>query len=456
MRRNIDTDAWRFLLAEPDWELVGLWAEPGRVHLLRRIGADLDHVSLDCTASYPSVSAVRPSAVRLERAIHDLWGLVPEGLGDRRGWLRHDKEYDFLPVEGDGIHQVPVGPIHAGVIEPGHFRFHVQGETVVRLEQRLGYVHKGIERHMEGKTPAEAARLAARISGDSTVAHSLAFARAVEAALGQEVPPRAVFLRALMAELERVANHFGDVGAICNDAAFAFIHAQCQMLREETLRTADALFGHRLMMDRVVPGGVAQDLGDAGKLRRFIAAARPRFAEVVAVYDDKPSLDDRTNTTGITRKALVDRFAAGGYVGRAAGRAHDARKNPGYPPYEALSFEVPVFEAGDVNARVWVRIREIEESLKLLEQILDRLPAGPIAAALPERAGEGLALAEGFRGEILCWVRLDEAGRIARCHPRDPSWFQWPLLEAAIEDNIIADFPLCNKSFNCSYAGHDL
>jgi Ni,Fe-hydrogenase III large subunit len=456
MRRALDADAWRFLLAEPQWDLVGLWAEPGRVHLLRRTGDALDHVSLDCERRYPAVSPVRPAAVRFERAIRELWGLAPDGLEDDRPWLRHEAGYAFLPVEGEGIHQVPVGPVHAGVIEPGHFRFHVQGETVVRLEQRLGYVHKGIERHMEGQTPAAATRLAARVSGDSTVAHSLAFACAVETALGVEAPPRAQWLRALMAELERVANHLGDIGAICNDAAFAFIHAQCQALREEALRTAESLWGHRLMMDRVVPGGVAQDVGDHAALRRFIAATRPRFAEIVADYDGKPSLADRTATTGITPPALVARFAPGGYVGRAAGSRHDARKSPGYPPYDALAFRVPSLRAGDVDARVWIRIRETEASLELIEQILEGLPSGPLATELPARAGEGFALVEGFRGEILTWVRLDEGGRIARCHPRDPSWLQWPLLEAAIEGNIIADFPICNKSFNCSYAGHDL
>jgi Ni,Fe-hydrogenase III large subunit len=173
-------------------------------------------------------------------------------------------------------------------------------------------------------------------------------------------------------------------------------------------------------------------------------------------YEEKPSLLDRTVGTGITRAALVHRFGAGGHVGRAAGRGQDARRNPSYPPYDDLDFEVPVMAEGDVNARVWVRAKEVEASLGLLRRLVDGLPAGPISVDLPARAGEGMALVEAFRGEILTWVRLDAEGRIARCHPRDPSWFQWPLLEAAIEGNIVADFPLCNKSFNCSYSGHDL
>ncbi|HKF72718.1 MAG TPA: nickel-dependent hydrogenase large subunit, partial [Stellaceae bacterium] len=347
---------------------------------------------------------------------------------------------------------------HAGIIEPGHFRFHCSGETVVRLEERLGYVHKGTEALMAGKTPAEAARLAARRSGDATVAHSFAFARAVEAALDIEVPPRAVWLRALMAELERIANHIGDVGAICNDASFILMQAQCTTLRERVLGAAGQYFGHRLMMDRVVPGGVAVDLDEAGaaRLHELVAAIAHRWPELYRLYDERPSLLDRTVTTGAVQPALVRRFGAGGHVGRASGRGVDARRLPGYPPYDALDFEVPVLTDGDVHSRVLVRFREVTASLGLISQILDRLPAGSIAEAVPARAGEGMAMTESFRGDVLAWVRLDEGGRVARAHARDPSWFQWPLLEAAIEGNIVADFPLCNKSFNCSYSGHDL
>jgi Ni,Fe-hydrogenase III large subunit len=348
--------------------------------------------------------------------------------------------------------------VHAGIIEPGHFRFTASGETVVRLEARLGYVHKGIEGLMAGADPGRAARLAGRTSGDSTVAYALAFARAAEAALDVEAPPRAVGLRALMAELERIANHLGDIGAICNDAAFALMHAHCGVLRERVLRAAEACFGHRLMMDRIVPGGVAADLTTAGvaALRECLARVRGRFPELVELYDNTASLQDRTVGTGRVAAELVRRFSAGGHVGRASGRAFDARKAAGYPPYDELVFEIPVLSEGDVNARVWVRIREVEQSLSLIEQILERLPDGELRIEVPARAGEGMALIEAFRGDVLVWLRLGADGRVARCHLRDPSWFQWPLLEAAIEGNIVADFPLCNKSFNCSYSGHDL
>src|SRR5262249_31254654 len=344
--------------------------------------------------------------------------------------------------------------------EPGHFRFTANGETIVRLEQRLGYVHKGIESLMTGASIERAGRLAGRTSGDSTVAYALAFAQAVEAALELQVPPGAVYLRALMAELERLANHFGDIGAICNDASFALMHAQCNILRERALRVADACFAHRLMMDCVVPGGVARDLApdSLSHIQALLTEIHSAFPRLVELYDNTASLQDRTATTGILKSKLARQFGAGGYVGRASGRAFDARKCPGYAPYDQLQFDVPVLTDGDVNARVWIRIREVEQSLALIEQILRNMPDGPVCAPLDTRPGatrEGLGWAEGFRGDVLAWVRLD-GGSVARCHLRDPSWFQWPLLEVVIEGNIVADFPLCNKSFNCSYSGHDL
>jgi Ni,Fe-hydrogenase III large subunit len=406
----------------------------------------------------PSIGALHAPAIRLERAMRDLAGLEAEGAPDTRPWLRHGAPYAFLPAEGEGLHQIPVGPVHAGIIEPGHFRFTANGETVVRLEERLGYVHKGIDALMAGAPLERAARLAGRVSGDSTVAYALAFARAVEDALGLEVPRRAVWLRALAAELERLANHFGDIGAVCNDASFSIMHAACGLLREHVLRTAYACFGHRLMMDCVVPGGLRADLaaGSEKRVASLLDFVAGRFPELVDLYDNTASLKDRTVSTGIVNAELARQFAAGGYVGRASGRDFDARRAPGYAPYDELRLEIPVVQAGDVNARVWIRIREVQESLALLQQILERLPSGPVQETLPDGSGEGAALVEGFRGEIFAWARLGAGGRVERCHLRDPSWFQWPLLEAAIEGNIVADFPLCNKSFNCSYSGHDL
>jgi Ni,Fe-hydrogenase III large subunit len=462
---SVDTAYWQEAtrcLAAGDATLLGLWGEPGRVHMAV-LDAGVVVLSLDCPAgSYPSVGAQHAPAIRLERAARDLFGLDPVGLPDTRPWLDHGANptaYPFLPVEGESLHQIPVGPVHAGIIEPGHFRFTADGETVVRLEQRLGYVHKGIDHLMHGATVERATRLAGRTSGDSTVAYAFAFARAVETALGIEPPPRAVWLRGVMAELERIANHLGDFGAICNDASFSIMFAHCGMLRERVLRTAAACFGHRLMMDRIVPGGTAVDLPADGPaaIRSLIDEMRARFPALVDLYDKTASLQDRTVGTGILSAELARRFGAGGYIGRASGRDFDARKSLGYPPYDRLHFDVPVLTEGDVNARAWIRIKEIDQSLSLIEQMLNQLPQGEVCVPVePHGPSESIALAEAFRGDVLAWLRIDAAGHIDRCHLRDASWFQWPLLEAAIEGNIVADFPLCNKSFNCSYSGHDL
>jgi Ni,Fe-hydrogenase III large subunit len=473
----VDAAAWTAAseaLASGEVSLLDFWGEAGAVNLaLIEQRSSVTILTLSCPGgAFPSVAAQHAPAIRLERTIHDLYGLSAVGATDTRPWLDHGQwavaspgpargaavaPYSFLPAEGESLHQIAVGPVHAGIIEPGHFRFTASGETVVRLEERLGYVHKGIETLMRGKTAADAARLASRTSGDATVAYGFAFAMAVERAVGVAPPPRATALRALMAELERIANHLGDIGAVCNDASFGLLHAHCSVLRERVLRFAGSAFGHRLMMDRIVPGGVSVDLSETAitDLHQLIADIRRDFPRLVSVYDTTASLQDRTVGAGRVSTALARAFATGGHVGRASGREFDARRNLAYPPYERLAFDVPVREEGDVNARVWIRIREVGESLNLIDQLLD-LPAGPTLIPLLAEAGEGAAVAESFRGDVLVWVRLASDGTIARCRLRDPSWFQWPLLEAAIDGNVVADFPLCNKSFNCSYSGHDL
>lgn len=484
-RALASSSLWRALLsrlAQGEVTLLGLWGEADAVHMALLDEAETGVAVVTAQPGegpVPSVGEVHPPALRLERALKDLFGIELAGLPDPRPWLDHGRwelrnplaaqpgapgepaPYAFLAAEGEGLHQIPVGPVHAGIIEPGHFRFTANGETVVRLEQRLGYTHKGIESLLAGASVEQAARLAGRASGDSTVAYAFAFARAVEGALGIDVPPRAVWLRALMAELERLANHFGDIGAICNDAAFALLHAHTGVLRERVLRVAAGCFGHRLMMDCIVPGGVAGNLGaeGAGAIRGLVAMVRTAFPALVELYDNTASLQDRTVGTGVLQPALARQYGCGGYVGRASGRDFDARRNLAYSPYDQLRFDVPTRGEGDVNARVWIRIDEVRQSLALVEQILAALPAGD-ALRVPVtgngRPVEGLAIVEGFRGDIFAWVRLDGDGRVQRGHLRDPSWFHWPVLEAAIEGNIVADFPLCNKSFNCSYSGHDL
>ena len=485
-RHVVTAEVWRDAivgLASGQAVLSGLWSDGEAVHmaLIDDTTAQILVLSLPCPErTFPSVGMSHPPALRLERTIRDLYGLEPENCPDERPWLDHNRwgvrhplgeavevpadgaPYSFLPAEGPPLHQIPVGPVHAGIIEPGHFRFHANGETVVRLEQRLGYTHKGIEGLMRGASLMHGARLAGRISGDSTVAYAFAYARAVEAALEIEAPVRAVHLRALMAELERLANHFGDIGAICNDASFSLIHAHLGALRERVLRASQACFGHRLMSDRVIPGGVAVDLEQPGiaAIRTLFAIIRDEFPELVSLYENTASLQDRTVTTGRLVPELARQYGAGGFVGRASGRAFDARRQPGYAPYGELKFDVPVQDEGDVDARVWIRIDEVWQSVALIEQLLDSLPTGPIGIEIDSGKSrnepEGLAMVEGFRGDVLVWVRLTRDHKIAAAHFRDPSWFQWPLLEAAIEGNIVADFPICNKSFNCAYSGVDI
>jgi Ni,Fe-hydrogenase III large subunit len=473
LRLDVDAATWEALAlgcAAGQHDLSALWADGERMRMAlndpERSSRAIVSLATD-QGAYPSVGQHHPPAMRLERAMRDLYGTRPLGLADSRPWLDHGRwpgrqregSYAFLPVEGEGLHQIPVGPVHAGIIEPGHFRFTANGETVVRLEERLGYVHKGVENLMAGADLDRGARLAGRISGDSTVAYAWAFSRAVEAALGWAVPPRAVLLRGIMAELERMGHHISDVGAICNDASVLAIHAQCALQREDVLATCQAGFGHRLMMDCIVPGGVTADLSNDGisqvrALLRRLAATR---AEILRVYDSMPSLQDRTVTTGIAAPALVRQYAAGGFVGRAAGRAFDARMSFSYPPYDEVECKIRTRSASDVDARLMVRMDEIDESIAITEQLLNRLTPGPVRGASPiMAAGGGAALVEAFRGDVFVSVRLKSDGTLARVHARDASWFQWPLLEAAVEGNIVADFPLCNKSFNCSYSGHDL
>src|SRR5712672_3076773 len=482
-RAAVGAHLWKFAangLAQGRWNLLGLWGEAATVHMaiMDERAAEIAVVSLDCSDhTYPSVGMHHPPALRLERAVNDLFGLTAQGLPDTRPWLDHHRwgvrfplgnridapskavPYRFLPAEGDGLHQIAVGPVHAGIIEPGHFRFTASGETVVRLEQRLGYTHKGIEGLMVGADLERAAELAGRVSGDSTAAYAYAFSKAVEAALHLAVPDRAVWLRALVAELERLANHLGDIGAICNDASFTLMHAHCSVLRESVLRASHGAFGHRLLRDVIVPVGVSHDLDGEGTkiIRAMLGNIRLRFPALVELYDNTASLQDRTVDTGVLKPALAKQYAAGGYIGRASGRSFDARRTLAYPPYDSLRFDVPVLNEGDVNARIWIRVREVEQSLALIDQILERLPQGPVRAQADQlrEPAEGMAIVEGFRGDVLAWLRVRD-GRVERCRLRDPSWFQWPLLEACIENNIVADFPLCNKSFNCSYSGQDL
>jgi len=431
-----------------------------------------------------SLAGVYPAADRPERHAHDLLGIRFEQQPDSRRWIRHqawkskefplrsrwqpespaqptppDDSYPFLRASGAGVYEIPVGPVHAGIIEPGHFRFQAVGETVLNLEQHLGYVHKGIEKIAQGRDLKGLARLAGRVSGDSTVAHSWAACMAAERAWGVTLPPRAQLLRGIMAERERIANHLGDIGAICNDVGFSFALNQLGRLKEEWLRENARLFGHRMMMDRVIPGGVSVDL-DAAAAEAMAEHCRhieKEAAELIEILERSESLEDRLMTTGRLTPDMASDLGAVGYVGRASGVDFDVRRDAPYPPYQQLQVRVPVYRAGDVAARAKIRADEIIVSLGLIRRMLELLEPGEILAPLPQgRAGEGLGIVDGWRGEILTYLSLDESGRVERFYPRDPSWLTWPALEQLIQGNIVPDFPVCNKSVNGSYSGQDL
>ncbi len=440
------------------------------------------------TPLLPSHTPYYPAADRPERHVQDMSGIVFADHPDARRWTRHqawgegdyplrhdfpvagredpgetppDDKYRFLRVQGAGVCEIPVGPVHAGIIEPGHFRFQAVGETVLNLEQHLGYAHKGIEKIAVGRNPHALARLAGRISGDSTVAHSWAACQAMERSVDVTPPGRALVLRGVLAERERIANHLGDIGAICNDVGFAFALYQFSRLREIWQRRSGELFGHRLMMDIVVPGGIASDPGSErlAVLPEDHRLLRAELETLFDILDDHPSLEDRLLDTGRLTPATARQFGCTGYVGRASGQGFDVRHHNAYPPYDRLSVTVPVLnQAGDVAARMQVRMQEILIALDLMDQLLEELPEGDICCEMPVPAdnAEGIGCIEGWRGEIFTYVRFGQAGRIVRFFPRDPSWFSWPTLERIMPGNIVPDFPVCNKSVNGSYSGQDL
>ena len=435
-------------------------------------------------ATFPDLSAVFPCAARMQRAMADLSGLQVEGEHDARAWLDHGlwsggsaplqsgshpqraapgtlpADYPFVRVEGDGVHEIAVGPVHAGIIEPGHFRFSVVGEKVLRLEAQLGYTHKGIERRFTELAPLDAHRLAGRVSGDSTVAYAWAYCMALESAWHCEIPARATWLRALKHERERVANHLGDLGALGNDAALAFGLAQFSRLREDWLRAAGEVFGHRLMMDAVVPGGVASVPPPSmlERLSRQCDAIERDVRALKVVYDGHAGVQDRFLTTGRVAPPLAARLGLTGLAGRASGQSADLRCDHAWAPYDRLEVAMATHRNGDVAARVTVRFEETFESLRLIRALCAGMPGDAARVDLrPSGAPAiGAGWVEGWRGEILVALELGADGRIVRCHCHDPSWQNWPVIEHAVIGNIVPDFPLINKSFNLSYSGHDL
>jgi Ni,Fe-hydrogenase III large subunit/Ni,Fe-hydrogenase III component G len=473
--------------------LVALWGSDERTqgkgftaHVALALPAGLLCLRTDAGREAPVVPGIAdifPAAGRMQRAMHDLLGIRSEGERDHRKWLRHgawpadvfplrkdsdggavhppaEDAYPFVRVEGDGVHEIPVGPVHAGTIEPGHFRFSIVGEVVLRLEQRLGYKHKGIEKRAESMSAGEGHRLAGRVSGDSTVAYAWAYAQAFEGIAGIAVPARAVWLRAVLLELERLHNHLGDLGYLGNDVALAFGFHQFWRLKERVLRANAALFGHRYLMDLVVPGGVARDLALDGPQQLFelCHALESEIARLRGIYEEHAGVQDRFMGAGCVTPELAQTLGLAGFAGRASGQAFDLRVDLPVAPYDRLGVRKAGSRKGDVAARCAVRFDEVTESLRLIQALLGQGPAGDISAPLPPTcpAGFGIGWIEGWRGDVFLALTVGADARIERLHPHDPSWRNWPLLERAVIDNIVPDFPLINKSFNLSYAGQDL
>lgn len=481
------------LAAAERWRWAAGWAEDAGVDL--EVNACLEKCGtyLIIRTRIPAESPELPSqarhywaADRPERHMQDLFGVRFSDHPDPRRWTRHrawaedtfplrksfpasgevhsetapDNDYPFLKAQGASVCEIPVGPVHAGIIEPGHFRFQAVGETVLHLEERLGYVHKGIEKSAEGRDHIALARLAGRVSGDCTVGHTWAACMAMERASALEIPLRAAYVRGILAERERVINHLWDLGALCNDVGFAFGYYQFGRLRELWLRENQEWFGHRLLMDRIVPGGVAIDVSRqaAERMRNALGALRRELDELLTILDANSSLEDRLVGAGLLPQESAAALGALGFVGRASGQTFDVRKDAPYAPYDRLQIRVPVETQGDVSSRFWVRYKELRGALRLIEQMLRDIPAGPLSTPWnqPRTSSAGFAAVESWRGELLCYLRFGPDGQISRYYPRDASIVNWPALERLVLGNIVPDFPVCNKSVNGSYSGHDL
>ena len=433
---------------------------------------------------FPSITPSIHAAQWYEREIRDLFGLIPQGHPDLRRLIRHEHwpkgthplkkdfrwdrvlgrqqgEYRFRHIEGEGVFEVPVGPIHAGIIEPGHFRFSVAGEPIMQLELRHFWKHRGVEKLFEQQMLSTAVPLAERISGDTTVGHSLAYCQAVEQMTGVTAPPRARYLRSLFLELERLHNHLGDVGAICNDTAYALAHAHGGRMKERIMQLNERVSGSRFLRGVMTVGGVARDVTSRqlDEIIDEVVRIEQDFSELEAIIFANASLTDRLEATGVLSERTAWDHAVVGVVGRASGLDQDVRRDRPFAAYDELSVNVARYRYGDVRARLRVRMDEIHESIRLIGEIRTRLPQGPIVAEaghMPEPGRWAISAVEGWRGEILYFVMAGEQGRIHRCKVRDPSFVNWPAIQWAVLGNIIPDFPLINKSFNLSYAGTDL
>jgi Ni,Fe-hydrogenase III large subunit/Ni,Fe-hydrogenase III component G len=430
---------------------------------------------------YPSLSHAIPAAHRAERATQDFFGV--RALGPRRSnsLILHDnvwpldvtplapelggsrEPYAFREVAGEGVHEIPVGPIHAGIIEPGHFRFSCVGEVITNLEIRLGYQHRGIEKRLAELPWQQTRYLAESASSDTAAGNALAHAVAIEQLLGLDCPPRAQALRTLALEVERVANHAGDLGALCGDIGYNPGAALFPPLRGAALALAQLLSGNRRQRWYIRPGGVARDL-TASRRRAFAEGLKDlqrRLRDYVPLILDNPSVLDRMEGTGRVSPSMARDFGLVGPAARASGSTYDARSAFAHGVYPAEAPTPSTREAGDVLARAQLKADELRSSFRILWQVLDNLPEGEFTASYDEEASLpanaiGVGIVEGWRGELIHWITTNDAGQISRYAIKDPSLNNWTGLAIAVRGNLVADFPLCNKSFNLSYSGNDL
>ncbi|KKQ80703.1 MAG: hypothetical protein UT02_C0003G0002 [Parcubacteria group bacterium GW2011_GWC2_38_7] len=440
-------------------------------------------IKLKDEEQFPSIASIVHSAWGYESKIKTFFGLTPIGHPDARPVILHENwptgvyplrkdfnwdtrpeeaqgTYQFQQIAGEGIYEIPVGPIHAGIIEPGHFRFSVAGEEIILLEPRLGYTHKGSEKLFEVLPLDQKIRLSEKLSGDSSFSHSLAFCQALEELSETIVPKRAGYLRVIYAELERLANHFGDIGAMMLDTGFNFGGAQGARLREIVMQINESLTGSRFLRGVNVCGGVTKDIEQKINLTEKLTDILQDFNEVVAVAENSASLLNRLKGTGELPLVIAEDHNATGIAAKALGIKTDARIDFPYTAYNELGFDkIEIEKDGDAYARFYVRVKEIYASIKLVLQALKNLPDGSICAENGlnfKKNAVAISVVEGWRGSIIYFVATDAKGNITRVAPRDPSFVNWPLLGYAGAHNVVPDFPLINKSFNLSYTGNDL
>ncbi len=451
-----------------------------RVHYLIEVnGREYRMFSSPVAGTIPSATEVTPAAAWYERELHDQYGIECEGHPDPRPLVFHENwpanvhamiddashvpsmndegQYRFLRVQGDGVCEVPVGPIHAGIIEPGHFRFSVVGDTVLHLELRHFYTHKGTEKLFENTPVRDGVMIAESVSGDNCFSHAVAYSQAIENALAISVPPRAQAIRLIGLELERMMAHIADVGALCGDVGFSVPAAYTARIKESLLQASTRFFGTRFWRGMAVPGGVTRDFSsaDASEFGKMVTAAARDFARMARLILHTSSVQNRFESTGILTAEIARQLAVVGPAARASGIRMDVRRDHPSGRYRNLNVDVPQYKYGDVLARARIRIDETAISTGLILETLKDLPAGSVLVPVPAAGNaEALSAVESPRGELLYWVRIRD-GKIARCHIKSPSFQNWPALPLAMPGNIIADFPLINKSFNLSYSGCD-